>query len=287
MKIEVNILDVFAEKVGDGNPAGVVLDANKLSDIEMQEISKKVGLSETAFVKKSERADFKVQFFTPNNEVDLCGHATIGTFSLLYKNGEIGVGVYTQETKAGILEIEIKEDGKIYMEQLKPKYYGDINKKEIAESLNMDVENIVEELPIKIVSTGLKDILVPIKTLEILNNIEPNFEIIKKISEKYDVVGYHIFALSNEEGSIGYCRNFAPLYDIDEESATGTSNGALACYLHKYNKLEKYKNLKFNQGYSMGKPSNIYADLEVKDNEIISVKVGGTALKVNKMTISN
>jgi PhzF family phenazine biosynthesis protein len=59
MRIEVNILEVFAEKVGGGNPAGVVLGAEKLSNIEMQEIAKKVGLSETAFVMKSERADLR------------------------------------------------------------------------------------------------------------------------------------------------------------------------------------------------------------------------------------
>ena len=280
MRIEVNILEVFAEKVGGGNPAGVVLGAEKLSNVEMQEIAKKVGLSETAFVRKSERADFKVQFFTPNNEVDLCGHATIGIFSLLYEIGKIGVGVYTQETKAGILEVEVKEDGKIYMEQLNPKFYEIIDKKEIAESLGIDVENIVEELPVEIVSTGLKDILIPIKKINILNEIKPDFKRIKEISEKYGVVGYHVFSLSNDKNSIGYCRNFAPLYEIDEESATGTSNGALASYLYKYNKLKALKNLKFNQGYSMKKPSNIYVDLEVTEDRIIGVKVGGTALKI-------
>jgi len=204
MRIEVNILEVFAEKVGGGNPAGVVLGAEKLSNVEMQEIAKKVGLSETAFVRKSERADFKVQFFTPNNEVDLCGHATIGTFSLLYEIGKIGVGVYTQETKAGILEVEVKEDGKIYMEQLNPKFYEIIDKKEIAESLGIDVEDIVEELPVEIVSTGLKDILIPIKKINILNEIKPDFKRIKEISEKYGVVGYHVFSLSNDKKSIGY-----------------------------------------------------------------------------------
>jgi PhzF family phenazine biosynthesis protein len=280
MRIEVNILEVFAEKVGGGNPAGVVLGAEKLSNIEMQEIAKKVGLSETAFVMKSERADFKVQFFTPNNEVDLCGHATIGTFSLLYEIGKIGVGVYTQETKAGILEVEVKEDGKVYMEQLNPKFYEIIGKEEVAKSLGIDVKDIAEELPVEIVSTGLKDILIPIKKLNILNEIKPDFKKIKEISEKYDVVGYHVFSLSNDKKSIGYCRNFAPLYEIDEESATGTSNGALASYLYKYDKLKALKNLKFNQGYSMEKPSNIYVDLEVTEDKIISVKVGGTALKI-------
>ena len=66
-----------------GNPAGVVLDADLLSESDMPTIAKEVGYSETAFIMKSLNADFKVRFFTPVAEVDLCGHATIASFNLL------------------------------------------------------------------------------------------------------------------------------------------------------------------------------------------------------------
>ena len=81
----------------------------------MQHIAKIVGFSETAFVLKSNNADFKVKFFTPHSEVDLCGHATIATLYLLANKGIIRVGGYTQETKAGVLKVENHEDGTIYM----------------------------------------------------------------------------------------------------------------------------------------------------------------------------
>lgn len=83
-------------------------------------------------------------------------------------------------------------------------------------------------------------------------------------------------------GANANCRNFAPLYDIPEESATGTSNGALGCYLYHHRKInnEQALNIVFEQGYSMKKPSEILVSLVVKENEILEVKVGGSAMNL-------
>jgi PhzF family phenazine biosynthesis protein len=108
MEIKVYTLNAFAKTDHGGNPAGVVLDPDSLSAHDMQKVAAKVGFSETAFVKKSNSADFKVVFFTPNGEVDLCGHATIATFYLLANKGIVQAGKYTQETKAGVLKEERK-----------------------------------------------------------------------------------------------------------------------------------------------------------------------------------
>lgn len=287
MGIEVYTLDVFAVTTNGGNPAGVVLDANFLSKDDMQKIAKKVGFSETAFVQNSNSADYKVTFFTPDGEVDLCGHATVAVFYLLANKGIIQTGKYTQETKAGILKVECRDDGSIYMNQCNPKFYEKLNKKEIADTLNIDLDDIMDDLPIQIVSTGLKDILIPIKSLKTLCEIEPNFDKISHVSKKYDVTGYHLFTLETKFDSTAHCRNFAPLYGIPEEAATGTSNGALSCYLYKYKKiLEKdTKNLVFEQGYSMKRPSNILTNLIICDHKIVEVKVGGTALNMEKKNI--
>ena len=71
MKVKVYILNAFAKTPNGGNPAGVVLNADFFSDNDKQKIAKKVGFSETAFVQKSKKGDFRLQFFTPNKEVDL------------------------------------------------------------------------------------------------------------------------------------------------------------------------------------------------------------------------
>ena len=287
MKVKTYILNSFGKSVDGGNPAGVVLEADNLSEKEMKKIASIIGLSETAFVMKSKMADVKVRFFTPVEEVDICGHATIATFSLLANKGIIESGEYTQETKAGILKVNVNEDLSIMMNQNKPIYGEVLDRELIAETLNISTESFMENLPIQIVSTGLKDIMIPVKSIEILNNIKPNFDAISKVSEKYNVVGYHIFTLETIENSVAQCRNLAPLYGIDEESATGTSNGALACYLFKYGKVSSCKqiNMTMEQGYSMNKPSKINVELKVKNNEVIDIKVGGSAFNLKEMEI--
>ena len=287
MKVKVYTLDSFAKELGGGNPAGVVLGADNYSDEEMRLVAKKVGFSETAFVMNSDKADFKIRFFTPSEEVDLCGHATIGAFALMLHKSIITSYNYTQETKAGILEVAVTKDKCIFMNQNIPQFFDILDKAEIAESLNISVDDIVDELPVRIVSTGLKDIFVPVTNIQTLNKIEPDFDLIKDISKKWGVTGYHVFTLETLNNSTAHCRNFAPLYDIDEESATGTSNGALSCYLYKYGRLvnRDISNLIFEQGYFMGKPSEIKASLSVEDKKIIGVRVGGNALNIKTIDI--
>ena len=287
MKVKVYRINVFAKSIEGGNPAGVVLNGDALSEEDMKKIASIVGFSETAFVMKSECADFKVRFFTPNEEVDLCGHATIGTYFTLLIQGHIKPGNYTQETKAGVLNVEVKEDLSIMMNQAIPSFYEIINKEEIADSLNISLAEMHEDLPVQIVSTGLRDIIIPIKTMDILNSIKPNFKKVEEISRKYNVIGYHIFTLESLYASTSHCRNLAPLYEIPEESATGTSNGALGSYLFNYGKIDCHQaeNIVFEQGYAMKKPSEIIVALTTQDKAILEVKVGGRAMNLPSIEV--
>lgn len=279
MNIKVCTLDSFAKTAGGGNPAGVVLKSEELSEEEMKNIALQVGFSETAFLQDSECADYRVRFFTPSEEVDLCGHATIAAFSLLFQREILKPGKYSQETLAGTLDIEIEGNGQIFMEQALPEFHEEIEREEIASSLNISAQDLHGTLPPQIVSTGLKDIIVPIHNMDTLLSINPDFESVTGISRKYGVVGYHLFSLETKYGSTAHCRNLAPLYGIPEESATGTSNGALGCYLYKYHQLTSTSKLVFEQGYSMGRPSEILADIGIDDNgDIIRVMVGGKAI---------
>lgn len=287
MKLKVYTLNAFGKSATGGNPAGVVLDADNLSEIQMKAIAKEVGLSETAFLMKSDVADFKLKFFTPTKEVPLCGHATIANFFLLFKLEIIAPGTYTQETNAGILNIDIKEDGTTFMSQTQPIFSGLLDKNKIADSLNIPADDIFSDMPIEIVSTGLPDIIVPVNSLNSLLSIDPNFDLISKISKKHNAVGYHVFTFETKSNAIANSRNFAPLYGIPEESATGTATGALASYLFKHNKLpvNNLNSLDFEQGYSMSMPSEIKADLEVENGRISNVKVGGKCSNLKEMYI--
>lgn len=287
MKVKVYTINAFGKSDDGGNPAGVVLNADHLSEQQMKLIAKKVGFSETSFVMNSSVADYKVRFFTPSDEVDLCGHATIATYSVLNKNNLIKVGTYLQETKAGILEVSIYEDGSIMMQQSNPKFFECVSKKEIAKTLNISVDAFHESLPPQVVSTGLRDLFIPIKTVEQLDQIRPDFDAVAELSKKNKVTGYHLFTMDSERDATAYCRNFAPLYDIDEEAATGTSSGALASYLyhHKIIPEDQIDVITFEQGYFMKRPSEINVRLQIKEGNITRVSVGGKATNMKEITI--
>ena len=296
MKVQIYEVRAFAEGAYGGNAAGVVLqkDAAGLTSERMQDIAARLGYSETAFVLPSERADFRVRFFTPGEEVDLCGHATIGTFWLLKSLGRLeGKETLTQETRAGVLEIQIRGD-QVLMAQASPEFGQILEPEEIFWSLGLTEEDQAMGLPVQIVSTGLKDILVPVDSMEKLRSAVPDFDEIRRLSADYGVTGYHCFALSPDrdapqnEPLTAWCRNFAPLVGIDEESATGTSSGALAAYLCAYGAIEPEaiapgvgdtQVMRFAQGLWMGQPSRITASVVWPEGqpEPKAVWVGGTA----------
>lgn len=264
----------FCKDGNGGNLAGVSLSGDDYSRQEKQEEAARLGFSETVFVQISKVADYRLEYFTPVAEVPLCGHATIATFVLMQKKGLVRPGNYSIETLAGVMKIVIEKDGTVMMEQSKPVFYD----KYIPSDFDCCLQSqwIDTRFPIQVVSTGLRDVFVPIDTAEHLDTLQPNFAEMIKLNTKQDVVSVHAFSIVDETERIAVCRNFAPRYDIDEESATGTSNCALACYLHRYySKRTKYV---FEQGLSMGKPSRIEVQLIVNNDEIDEVMVGGKGL---------
>lgn len=283
----VYTVNAFSSCPDGGNPAGVVLDAADLSDAQMQAIAAHVGFSETAFVFPSVLADFHVRFFTPSHEVDLCGHASIATFHLLREQGRVQPGHYRQETKAGVLSMEIATDGSVLMTQGVPVFSEFPDPEPIVRSLNLGAEGLHPVLRPQIVSTGLRDILVPIGDLQTLWAIQPDFDAVCEVCRQWDAVGYHLFSLETLHGATAHCRNLAPLYGIPEESATGTANGALSAYLYRHGAIDagQAESLVFEQGDCMGKPSEIRGRLLIEGDQILRVQIGGNALTMGGIEI--
>ncbi len=287
----VYIVNAFTHNDMGGNKAGVVIDCDDLSSNDMASIAKDVNLSETAFITKSkcDDYDYEVRFFTPSTEVDLCGHATIATFYTLAKLGFIKPNTnpvkLKQKTLAGILDIDVYFDedkvSYVLMTQTNPKFYSYIDdEKELCDILGISKEDAgIEGYQLKpmIISTGLKDIMFPVKSLDALKRITPDFQALKEYTDKLNLVGLHAFSLETEnpESSVA-TRNFGPSVGIDEESATGTSNGALCSYIMKHNILDFTDTLTISceQGYYMDNPSEIICKGESVDNDYI-IKVGG------------
>lgn len=283
------ILKAFTYKDSGGNGAGVFLLDKELTNEKKQQIAADIGLSETAFVLMDDENNYNVSFFTPLCEVDLCGHATIAAFFYLGLTGHIKgfneIKKVYQHTKLGKLEIDAVFKGStidyVLMQQQTPQIYDEFDGDdlgEIAGSLNISVENIgLKDLIIKptIVSTGLKDVIIPVKSRDILNKLDVNMKLINDLSHIYDVVGYHVYTIENNQV---FARNFAPRVGIDEECATGTSNGALGCLLYGKNII--YDEFSVIQGESMNEASQIFVKVE-DINGTLDVRVGGKASIVN------
>lgn len=301
MNIVVYCVNSFTYNSEGGNSAGVVLNADNLNEQQMQYIATQIGYSETAFVQADQYCDFNVRFFTPNNEVDFCGHATLAVFHLLFKQHIIEAREYTQQTKVGKLTVKVALNGLVSMNQALPQYLGEIDKNEVADLLNIPRGIFATtNLPCEIISTGLADVIIPIPS-DMLDSLIPDHIKISEFSEKYNVVGLHLFELQslqkNTSNNItantmstknvtASCRNFAPLFGIHEESATGSACGALSCYLDKHD-VVKTNDFIFEQGRKMKSPSMLAASIFKEGDVIKQVKVSGFAHEFKKIKINS
>ncbi|PMM54081.1 phenazine biosynthesis protein PhzF [Vibrio lentus] len=288
--VEAFLVNSFTKNGKGGNPAGVVLQADSLSNDEKLAIAQAVGFSETAFVSQDDEVDFELSFFTTTSEVDFCGHATLAAFSTMYREGLITPGQYVQRTKAGILAVTVELNGQIVMEQALPEYRDVFNYETISELIGIAPQILRStQLPIEVISTGLPDIIVPVPN-GYLDKIQVDEGSLSEFCKLHDVIGLHAFELCEKHTELtASCRNFAPLFGIPEESATGSASGALACYLAKHlNGIHGHR-FTFEQGRAMGCVSQITAAVElddVGDSEIIKVRVGGFAHPIGVQNIA-
>lgn len=279
------IVDAFTDKPFGGNPAGVVqLDSDSFPKEDlMLKIAAELRYSETAFVRRDGEKEFTIRYFTPKAEVELCGHATIASFFLLHKKG-LASGQCLCHTKAGDLTIEAFD--KVLMQLAKPRIVATIAETdEVYRALGIittpNFKLQTPNFPVQIVSTGLPDLMIPLPDATTLQSLQPDMEAIAEITKKYDAVSFHVFAFGND-GYTAHVRDFAPLYDIPEESATGTANASLTYYLQQNGHLGTEAECAFIQGEAMERPSIIATRIQSDGN----VFVGGTAAIVAEGSFS-
>lgn len=264
------IVDAFTSQPFGGNPAGVVLLEEDIFPEEdlMIKIAAELRYSETAFVLRHSENEYTARYFTPKAEVDLCGHATIATFALLHSM-KLAAGPCLCHTKAGNLTIEVGE--RVMMQMATPKIVETIeNTEEIYRALGLG--GTTPNLPIQIVSTGLPDFMIQVADVATLNSLQPDMGAVSAITKKHNAVSFHVFAFGGD-GHTAHVRDFAPLYDIPEESATGTANAALTHYLSVNGVIPAKGDFSFLQGEAMGRPSIIMT--RIAENG--TIYVGGSA----------
>jgi len=284
---EIWRVNSFTDRPFRGNPAGVVPDAEGLSDDMMQAIAAELNdVSETAFITADPtgQADIRLRFFTSTIEVDLCGHATIAALFTLAWTGRITGRDETRTLRArtpvGLLELELAFVGNrpewATMEQLAPEHAPAPGAAHAAEVLSLQPEALATDLQIACCSTGIWACFVPLADLSQLERLRIRPELIQSLwPDNQDLSGVYAFAFRDSHTTQG--RFFSPpKYGIFEDPVTGTACGALGGYLMAHNRLGEHEELIAHQGVEMGRAGRV----RVRRNDNGRMSISGQAAPV-------
>lgn len=290
-------IDSFTKEKFKGNPAGVVVNADGLKDYEMQQIARELNNSETAFLfsPNDNDCDGVIRYFTPSIEVPICGHATIAAMYAKALEDNLDSCVLRMKTKVGILPFEIiKENGdyQIVMTQgsfeVSPAFDEDTTKK-LIDALGLEYNDIDENCPIQIASTGHSKVMIGIKSRAKLNALLPKYNDLADLSKQINCNGYFVFTFdSDSKDTLTYGRMFAPAIGINEDPVTGNANGPLGGYLVQ-NKIVDFKNdlFEFNgkQGEKIDRLGIVKVRVTIQNDKPNLIQIKGDAVVVFKTEI--
>ncbi|MDN4525139.1 PhzF family phenazine biosynthesis protein [Fictibacillus fluitans] len=293
-KVRVYHYEAFSREPHKGNPAGIVLNGDELTEIEMQEIAHKVGFNESAFPVRSNRADLRMRFFTPGHESDLCGHATMATLFALKTKGLLGEKTeLTMETNVGVLPLQVDSDGQdvtITMQQAPPEFRnfnGSIG--DLAHSLGIKRNDIDSNLPVTYGSTGNWTLLVPVKSLDAIKRMKPDNDRFPSILKEMPRASVHPFCLETfDEEADMHGRHFSSPYSgTIEDPVTGTASGVMGAYYATFidQKAESPLNLLVEQGQEVERDGRVNVQV-TKTDKGMKVQITGTAVKVDEFEVA-
>jgi PhzF family phenazine biosynthesis protein len=292
--IKVYHYDAFSKEPNQGNPAGVVLNGDELTDAEMQEIAFRVGFNETAFPVKSDVADLRIRFFTPGHEMNLCGHATMASVYALKSKGLLGDKTkLTIETNAGILPIKINTSVNselfITMKQASPQFREFAGSKEdLANSIGLKDSDLHADLPILYGSTGIWTLLIPIKQLDAFKKMEPNNKQFPEILKEMPKSSVHPFCLETYDSNADmHARHFSSPYSgTIEDAVTGTASGVMGAFYAQYinNNFKESLNLIVEQGHEIDKDGRVMVQVS-KNEDKYDIEITGNAVYVKEFDV--
>ena len=254
-------VDVFTDKPFLGNPVAVVIGAERLDGEEMQRIANWTNLSETTFLLKSEKADYRLRIFTPRQELPFAGHPTIGSAHAAIESGFVEKkSRLKQECGIGVLDLVV-EDGKIFVRAPQTRI-ADVRRTLpfAAKLLRIDV--------------GAVWIVGEVADAKALAELKPNMETLATFSLDHEATGVTLFAPSGEKSSAIHVRSFAPAHGINEDPVCGSGNIAVAAYLRQTNGVKRFgERYVARQGMQLGRDGRVF--MRIDDDGIL---LGGQAV---------
>ena len=283
------LVDAFADRALNGNPCAVVLDADGLSDADMQRLALEFNQSETAFVSGTKDRGFCFRFFTPAEEIPLAGHPTIAAVTALIHTGRLvpdGLSqAFSVTLKEGPIAIEVEPSRGagaphvIRMTQRKPLFGVVHDPATVAPLFGLEPRDLVEGTPVQTVSTGVPQLMMMVRDKESLRKAHPpRDEGYRSYRADSDFFSPHLFCLGGEtpEGAT-FARHFGVAPDIAEDFATGSATGGMAAYLWRYGHLSSPEFVA-QQGHWLGRPAAIDVRIGGPREEIAFVQIGGAGV---------
>jgi PhzF family phenazine biosynthesis protein len=281
-------VDAFTRERFCGNPAIVVLDADELSEDEMQTIATEVN-GETAFVLEAESNDhdMQVKFFTPRHPVPFVGHATIAAQYVCAKKDGKPRGRLRQRTGAGIVEIEVLDvdgDLRIAITQNPPSLgpvIPDHHRTQVLNALGISSPSLHTECPLQIMAKGGTRLLIGLRSPDLLSSLKPDFEELARLTSHVGAEGFFVFALSEPDGVES--RMFVPALGIREDPVSGNAHGMLGVYLVAHGLMKPRDGrvaFRGRQGMWMRRPGVVEVEVESSGRVAQSVRIVGDAVIV-------
>lgn len=284
-------VDVFTRSPFRGNPVAVVLEAEGLTDQEMQQIAAWTNLSETTFVlpPSDPTADYRLRIFTPKQELPFAGHPTLGSAHAVLDSGLVAIKpILRQECGAGIiaLNVEASPEGRRIFATAPPAAVSPLD----GDVLELLIEALepVAPTPLRI-DVGAVWIVANLGKAESVAALKPNLALISQISEMTQATGVTVFgesgfgqstlaqstlAQSTEPQAQMQVRSFAPLHGIAEDPVCGSGNVSVAAFLLHSDLLDRYgASYTARQGMQVGRNGQIF--IRVQDQQI---EFGGYAV---------
>lgn len=282
-------VDAFTTQKLAGNPCAVLFEADELKEDEMLAIAREMNLAETAYVMRSNLADYRARYFTPALEIPFAGHPTIAVVHALFESGRLSLtgelSEITLDLQAGIIPIEIiSEQGnikRIIMTQNQPVFMKKYDPDEIMPLFGLESLDLYSpQTLIQTVSTGTPQLMVPLKDLEALRRAQMNIPAFKKFRSKSDFYSAHLFCVTGVTSSGDtFARHLDAPPDLLEDPFTGSASGGMAAYLWHYGMIDQPTFIA-EQGHWLNRPGQATIEVVGTPEDIRAVKVGGQAVTV-------
>jgi trans-2,3-dihydro-3-hydroxyanthranilate isomerase len=291
-------VDVFTDRPLAGNPLAVVLEADGLSDTQMQAIAREMNLSETTFVLPPEKREHaaKVRIFTPHAELPFAGHPTVGTGWVLLDEGLVGSSVegFTLEEGVGPIAVRVDRSGRgvvLWMSH-PPVKFGEVieEREDMAAALGLTVADLRSEVPIQVVSTGVPFVFVALNDPAAVDRAVSSGEALTSVLDPHGLPPVFLFAVGAADRF--YSRMFGPHSStrIIEDPATGSASGPLGAFAVRYDLVPRAPELSLvsEQGVKMGRQSFIHIKLIYPSEAEVPTKieVGGSVRAVMTADLS-